>query len=104
MNQQLITWLVRNMLCCECPVYEECQAAKPNTCESFLTSMFRASDDVLQVALRHNVATIRAAKRKMLTETDPTIRLEMSNRIAQMRKELRQVREYIGRKSQGAEK
>ena len=99
MNQQLIAWLVKNMLCDECPVYEECRTAKPNTCESFLNSMFRASDEMLQVALKHNVARIRAAKRNMMAETDPTIRLEMSNRIAQMRRELRQVREYIGKRS-----
>lgn len=99
MNQQLIAWLVKNMLCDECPVLEECRAARPNTCESFLNSMFRASDEMLQVALKHNVARIRAAKRNLMTETDPTIRLEMSNRIAQMRRELRQVREYIGKQN-----
>jgi hypothetical protein len=54
---------------------------------------------MLQVALRHSIARIRAAKRNMMAETDPTIRLEMSNRIAQMRRELRQVREYIGKRA-----
>ena len=96
---QLIAWLVNNMFCNECPVYEECRTAKPNSCEAFLASMFRASDEMLQVALKHNVARIRAAKRNMMAETDPTIRLEMSNRIAQMRRELRQVREYIGKQN-----
>lgn len=99
MNKQLIAWLVNNMLCEECPVLEECRAARPNTCESFLNSMFRASDEMLQVALKRHVAKIRAAKRNLMAETDPTIRLEMSNRIAQMRRELRQVREYIGKQN-----
>lgn len=99
MNQQLIAWLVKNMLCDDCPVLEECRAARPNTCESFLNSMFRASDEMLRVALKRNVAKIRAAKRNLMTETDPTIRLEMSNRIAQMRRELRQIREYIGKRT-----
>lgn len=97
-ESQLIEWLVHNLECNDCPVYEECRTAKPKTCSGMLISMLRASDDVVMVALNRVVADLKHTKKELLKERDPNRRRRLQNHMAKLRYDIREVRKMIGRR------
>lgn len=96
-QKQLIEWLVENLDCFDCPVYEECRESKPQLCSSFLTAMLRASDAVVLKAVECQAWKIRRTKRDLIRERDPERRKRLQNHLAKLRYDLREVRKMIGR-------
>lgn len=97
-QDKLIEWLVENLDCFDCPVYEECRESKPQLCSSFLTAMLRASDAVVMKAVEVTAWKIRRTKRDLIRERDPDRRKRLQNHLAKLRHDLRDVRKMIGRK------
>ena len=99
-ENQLIEWLVYNMECSYCPVYEECRMAHPKTCSGMLNSMLRASDDVVMTALNRAVYDLKHTKKELWHEWNPERRRRLQNHISKMRHDIREVRSFIGRRSE----
>ena len=97
-QKQLIEWLVENLDCFDCPVYEECRESKPQLCSSFLSAMLRASDTVVMKAVEVTAWKIRRTKRDLIRERDPERRKRLQNHLAKLRHDIRDVRKMIGRK------
>lgn len=97
-QDKLIEWLVENLDCFDCPVYEECRESKPQLCSSFLSAMLRASDAVVMKAVEVTAWKIRRTKRDLIRERDPERRKRLKNHLAKLRHDLRDVRKMIGRK------
>ncbi len=97
-QKQLIEWLVYNLDCTICPVYEECRTAKPKTCSAMLTETLRASDSVIERMLQSQVYKIRKAKKDLIRERNPERRKKLQNHLAKLRYDLREVRKYIKRR------
>lgn len=95
-QKQLIEWLVENLDCFDCPVYEECRESKPQLCSSFLTAMLRASDAVVMKAVEVQAWKIRRTKRDLIRERNPERRKKLQNHLAKLRYDLREVRKMIG--------
>lgn len=99
-EQQLIEWLVFNLECNECPIFEECRVAKPKTCSWMLNSMLRASDKPIWVALDRAVFDMKHTKKELLKERNPERRKRLRNHIEKLRHDIREVRRFIGRRSE----
>ena len=97
---QLIEWLVYNLECNDCPVYEECRTAKPKTCSGMLNSMLRASDEPVWIALDRIVLDLKHTKKELWRERDPERRRRLQNHIAKLRHDIREVRSFVGRRSE----
>lgn len=95
---QLIEWLVYNLECNDCPVYEECRTAKPKTCSGMLNSMLRASDSPIWVALNRAVYDLKHTKKELWHERNPERRRRLQNHISKLRHDIREVRSFIGRR------
>lgn len=99
-ENQIIEWLVYNLECNDCPVYEECRTAKPKTCSGMLNSMLRASDEPIWIALNRIVYDLKRTKKELWRERDPNRRRRLQNHIAKLRHDIREVRSFIGRRSE----
>lgn len=97
-QKSLIEWLVYNLDCTICPVYEECRTAKQKTCSAMLTETLRASDSVIERMLQSQVYKIRKAKKDLIRERNPERRKKLQNHLAKLRYDLREVRKYIKRR------
>ena len=97
-QKSLIEWLIYNLECFDCPVYEECKQAKPKLCSEFLNAMLRANDEVVAKAVECQVWKIRRTKRDLIRERNPERRKKLQNHLAKLRYDLREVRKYIKRR------
>lgn len=96
MNQaELIDWLVHHLDCTDCPLYVQCMADRPRMCREYLSNLFRAST-VAEHAVKNRVAQIRRKHCELMHEADAERRRTLLNELCEMKRELRNVKEYIG--------
>ncbi len=97
MNQSdLIDFIVFHIDCNDCPVYARCRLGKPKTCRECVEQMFRACDAVTEQAVKGLVERIRRSKTKLIHSHDSAERRMMQIELNELRRQLREVKEYIG--------
>lgn len=97
MNQSdLIDFIVFHIDCNDCPVYAKCRLDRPKTCREYIEQMFRACDAVTEQAVKGLVERIRRSKTKLIHSHDPAERRMMQIELNELRRQLREVKEYIG--------
>ena len=91
----LIDFIVFHIDCNDCPVYAKCRLDKPKTCREYIEQMFRACDAVTERAVKDLVERIRRNKTKLIHSHDPAERRTINAELAELRRQLREVKEYI---------
>ena len=94
-QNDLIDFIVFHIDCNDCPMYARCRVDKPLTCRDYITNMFQACDAVTERAVKDLVERIRRAKTKMLLSKDPAERRTINTELSELRRQLREVKEYI---------
>lgn len=97
MNQSdLIDFIVFHIDCNDCPVYAKCRLDRPKTCREYIEQMFRACDLVTERAVSDLVERIRRTKTQLMRTMDIETRRKIQAELADLRRQLREVKEYIG--------
>ena len=97
MNQQdLIDFIVFHIDCNDCPMYARCRVDQPKTCREYIERMFRACDAVTERAVSDLVERIRRNKTKLMRTFDPAERRTINAELSELRRQLREVKDYIG--------
>lgn len=96
MNQtDLIEFVVYHIECTDCPVYVQCMRDQPKVCGEYISKMFRAVDAVTERAIKSQVERIRRTYYKMMREKDTARRRMLRSELADLKRQLREVKEYI---------
>lgn len=94
-QSDLIDFIVFHIDCNDCPVYARCRVDQPKTCREYIERMFRACDAVTERAVKDHVARIRRKYVEMVREKDPNRRRSLRLEWDELRRQLREVKEYI---------
>ena len=95
-QNDLIDFIVFHIDCNDCPMYVRCRLDQPKTCREYVEYLFRACDAVTERAVKDLVERIRRAKTKMLLSKDPAERRTINTELSELRRQLREVKDYIG--------
>lgn len=97
MNQtELIDFIVYHIECTDCPCYVQCHHEQPKTCAQMIRKLFRACDNVTEQAIKNLVAQIRTKYTAMMREKDASRRRTLRLELAELKRQLREVKDYIG--------
>lgn len=92
---ELIDWIVFHIDCNDCPMYARCRVDQPKTCREYVERLFRACDLVTERAVSDLVERIRRTKTKLIRSSDPAERRTINAELSELRRQLREVKEYI---------
>ena len=95
-QSDLIDFIVFHIDCNDCPVYARCRVDLPLTCRDYITNMFQACDALTEHAVKDLVERIRRTKTKLMHSIEPDERRKLQAELADLRRQLREVKEYIG--------
>ena len=94
-QSDLIDFIVFHIDCNDCPMYAKCRLDRPLTCRDYITYMFQACDLVTERAVKDLVERIRRNKTKLMRTFDPAERRKINAELSELRRQLREVKEYI---------
>lgn len=93
-KSDLVDFIVQHIECTDCPVYVQCQRDQPKVCGEYISKMFQAVDAVTERAIKSQVERIRKTYYKMMREKDATRRYSLRSELADLKRQLREVKEY----------
>lgn len=95
-QSDLIDFIVHHVDCNDCPMYARCRVDKPLTCRDYITYMFQACDALTERAVKDLVERIRRTKTKLMHSIELNERRTIQAELAELRRQLREVKDYIG--------
>ena len=97
MNQtDLIEFIVYHIECTDCPCYVRCHHEQPRTCADMIRKLFQACDNVTNQAVKNLVEQIRSKYTAMIREKDAVRRRTLRAEWQELKRQLREVKDYIG--------
>lgn len=95
-KSDLIEFIVYHIECTDCPCYIGCRRDQPKTCREYVEKLFQAVDAVTEQAVKDHIARIRRKYVEMVREKDPNRRRTLRLEWDELRRQLRDIKEYIG--------
>ena len=96
MNQtDLIDFIVYHIDCNDCPCYVRCLRDQPKTCREYISELFQACDNATNQAVKNLVTQIQTKHTAMIRETDAARRRTLRMEWCELKRQLREVKEYV---------